>query len=175
MGKSWRRSVFRSDFGEPGLIQASMGQYCARRPLNKLRVVQRPGRHRRIRKRWVPMRPWPSSMHQCDAKMSSFWTLESNSGTAPGGITPFHFNDGVDEFFLRSSWARSTPALGRKQHAVLSSPQHIMEMQQVEGFRTMAERRTRAGRMKRVHKPAMMRSAARRMGARLRPRLRIRS
>ena len=38
--------------------------------------------------------------------------------------------------------------------------------------RTMAERRTRAGRMKRVHKPAMIRSAARRLGARLRPRLR---
>ena len=36
----------------------------------------------------------------------------------------------------------------------------------MEGFRTMAERRTRAGRMKRVHKPAMKRSAARRLGAR---------
>jgi transposase InsO family protein len=32
----------------------------------------------------------------------------------------------------------------------------------------MAERRTRAGFMKRVHKPAMKRSAARRLGARLR-------
>src|SRR5437016_5843358 len=50
-------------------------------------------------------------------------------GDSPG-ITPFHFNDGVDEFFLRSIRARPTPALGRKQHAVLSSPQHVMEMQQ---------------------------------------------
>ena len=41
--------------------------------------------------------------------------------------------------------------------------------------RTMAERRTRAGFMKRVHKPAMNRSAARRLGARLRARLRMRS
>src|SRR5438094_1708731 len=45
----------------------------------------------------------------------------------------------------------------------------------VEGFRTMAERRTHARRMKRVHKPAMIRSAARRLGARLRPRLRTSS
>jgi hypothetical protein len=43
----------------------------------------------------------------------------------------------------------------------------------VDGFRTMAERRTRAGFMKRVHKPAMIRSVARKLGARLRPRLRI--
>src|SRR2546421_6643320 len=56
--------------------------------------------------------------------------LLGNSGTAPVGITPFHFNDGVDEFFLRSIWARPTPAPGRKQHAVLSSAQHVMEMQQ---------------------------------------------
>ena len=46
------------------------------------------------------------------------------------GITPFHFNDGVDKLFLRSIRARPTPALGRKQHAVLSSPQQVMEMQQ---------------------------------------------
>jgi hypothetical protein len=56
--------------------------------------------------------------------------LLGNSGTAPTGITPFHFNDGVDEFLLRSIRARPTPALGRKQHAILSSPQHAMEMQQ---------------------------------------------
>ena len=43
----------------------------------------------------------------------------------------------------------------------------------VEGFRTMAERRVRARRMNRVHKPAMIRSAGRSLGARLRPRLRI--
>ena len=56
--------------------------------------------------------------------------LLSNAGTAPAGITPFHCNDGVDEFFLRSLRARPTPALGRKQHAVLSFPQHAVEMQQ---------------------------------------------
>ena len=45
----------------------------------------------------------------------------------------------------------------------------------VDGFRTMAERRRRALFMKRVHKPAMKRSAGRRLGARLWPRLRTRS
>src|SRR5215831_903560 len=39
----------------------------------------------------------------------------------------------------------------------------------------MAERRTRIGRMSRVHKPATMRSEDRRLGARFRPRFRIRS
>jgi hypothetical protein len=35
--------------------------------------------------------------------------LLGNSGTAPAGTTPFHFNDGVGEFFLRSIRARPTP------------------------------------------------------------------
>jgi hypothetical protein len=39
----------------------------------------------------------------------------------------------------------------------------------------IAERRTRVGRMNSVYKPAMVRSVARRLGARLRPRLRISS
>jgi hypothetical protein len=56
--------------------------------------------------------------------------LLGDSGTTPGGITPFQFNDCVDEFFIRSFRARLEPALGRKQHAVLSSRQHVVEMQQ---------------------------------------------
>ena len=39
----------------------------------------------------------------------------------------------------------------------------------VEGLKPMAERSMRVGRMNKVHKPAMMRSVARRLGARLRP------
>src|SRR5438128_813900 len=46
--------------------------------------------------------------------------LLGNSGTAPGRITSFHFKDGIDEFFCRSLRPRLTPALGRKQHAVLT-------------------------------------------------------
>ena len=56
--------------------------------------------------------------------------LLSDAGTAPARIPTFHGNDGVDEFFLRSLRARSTPALRRKQHAVLSFPQQTVEMQQ---------------------------------------------
>ena len=56
--------------------------------------------------------------------------LLGNSGTAPVGITPFHFNDGVNEFFVRSLRAGPPTALGRKQHAVLSFHQHVVEMQQ---------------------------------------------
>jgi len=46
------------------------------------------------------------------------------------GITPFHFNDGVDEFFPRPLGASPTPALGRKRQAVLSFPEQVVEMQQ---------------------------------------------
>jgi hypothetical protein len=56
--------------------------------------------------------------------------LLSHSRATPVGITPFHFNDGVDEFSMRSFWAMLTPALGRKQHAVLSFRQYAVEMQQ---------------------------------------------
>jgi hypothetical protein len=56
--------------------------------------------------------------------------LLGNSGTAPVGITPFHFNDGVNEFFVRSLRAGPPTARGRKQHAVLSFHQHVVEMQQ---------------------------------------------
>ena len=56
--------------------------------------------------------------------------LLSHSRATPVRITLFHFNDCVDEFFLWSFWARLTPALGRKQHSVLSFRQHVVEMQQ---------------------------------------------
>lgn len=45
-------------------------------------------------------------------------------------ITPFRFNDGIDEFFGRSFGARPTPLIGRKQEAVLSFDEHVMETQQ---------------------------------------------
>jgi hypothetical protein len=51
----------------------------------------------------------------------------------------------------------------------------VWRCSRVAGLRTMAERRRRDGPMKKVHRPAIMRSAGRRLGARLRPRLRIRS
>ena len=47
-------------------------------------------------------------------------------------------------------------------------------MQQSRGFKATANRKTRAGHISSVHKPAMMRSGVRRLGARFRPRFRIR-
>jgi hypothetical protein len=65
-----------------------------------------------------------------DCNAESQRDLLGDSGTTPGGITSFQFNDCVDEFFIRSFRARLTPALGRKQHAVLSLRQNVVEMQQ---------------------------------------------
>ena len=56
--------------------------------------------------------------------------LLGNSGTAPTGITPFHFNDSIDEFFARPFRTRPTLVIGRKQEAVLSFDEHAMETQQ---------------------------------------------
>src|SRR5215471_5661393 len=101
--------------------------------------------------------------------------LLRNAGTTPAGITPLHCHDSLDEVSVGSLRARPTAAFGRKQHAVLSFAQQTVRCSRVEGFRTMEERRTRAGRMNSVHKPAMIRSVARRLGARLRTRLRMSS
>jgi hypothetical protein len=65
-----------------------------------------------------------------DCNAESQRDLLGNSGAAPVEITPFQFNDCVDEFFIRSFRARLTPALARKQHAILSFLQHVVEMQQ---------------------------------------------
>ena len=56
--------------------------------------------------------------------------LLSNAGAAPAGIAPFHCYNGVNEVFLRSLRTRPVPALRRKQQAVLSFPQHTVEMEQ---------------------------------------------
>jgi hypothetical protein len=45
------------------------------------------------------------------------------------GITSLPCYDGLDEFSVRSSWARPAPALGRKQQTVLLFPQQAVEMQ----------------------------------------------
>ena len=65
-----------------------------------------------------------------DRNAESQGDLLGDSGTTPGGITPLQFNDCVDEFFIRSFRARLTPVLGRKQQAVLSFRQHLVEMQE---------------------------------------------
>src|SRR5215470_6474794 len=101
--------------------------------------------------------------------------LLGNSGGAPVRIPPFHFDNGADEFFLRPLWARPKSTLRREQHAVLALPQQLWKYSRVEGFNPIAEPTRRAGRMNRAHKPVMIRSAARSLGARLRPRFKISS
>jgi hypothetical protein len=51
----------------------------------------------------------------------------------------------------------------------------LWKYSKVVGLRTMAERKRRDGRTKNAHRPAMMRSAARSLGARFRPRFKISS
>src|SRR5215471_8440201 len=102
--------------------------------------------------------------------------LLGNAGTTPAGITPFHCHDGLDEVFVGSLRARPTAVpRGENNMRYFRLRSTLWRCSRVEGFRTMEERRTRAGRMNSVHRPAMIRSAARRLGARLRPRLRISS
>jgi hypothetical protein len=79
--------------------------------------------------------------------------LLGDSGTTPVGITALHFNYGVDEFSIRSFRARLTPALGRKQ-AVFSLRQHAVEIEQRGRLQDDCTTQTRAGFMKRTHKPA---------------------
>jgi hypothetical protein len=59
---------------------------------------------------------------QCD--------LLGDAGTAPVGIPPFHLHNGLDEFFARSFWARSMAVPGRKQLAIFSFLQQLVEIQQ---------------------------------------------
>ena len=89
-----------------------------------------PGWASRIRFRPVMNAQDTANNIPVDCNAESQRDLLGNSGAAPVEITPFQFNDCVDEFSMRSFRARLTPALGRKQHAVLSFRQHVVEMQQ---------------------------------------------
>jgi hypothetical protein len=65
-----------------------------------------------------------------DFNGKSYRDLLGDSGATPVGITPLHFNDRVDEFFIRPFRARLTPALERKEQAIFSLRHHLVEMQQ---------------------------------------------
>jgi hypothetical protein len=83
--------------------------------------------------------------------------LPGNAGTTPAGITPFHCHDGFDEVFVGSLRAGPTaaPSLGENNMRYFRWRSTLWRCGRVEGFTMMAERRTRAGGMNRVHKPAM--------------------
>jgi hypothetical protein len=89
-----------------------------------------PGGASRIRFRPVMNAQDTTNNILVDCNAESQGDLLGDSGTTPSGITPLQFNDCVDEFFIRSFRARLTPALERKQHAVLSLRQDVVEMQQ---------------------------------------------
>jgi hypothetical protein len=89
-----------------------------------------PGWASRIRFRAVMNAQDTANNILVDFNVESQGDLLGDSGTTPVGITSFQFNDCVDEFFIRSFRAGLTPALGRKQHAVLSLRQHVVEMEQ---------------------------------------------
>jgi hypothetical protein len=95
--------------------------------------------------------------------------LLSNSGTTPAKIRRF--------ITMRSFFGPFGPGRRRRSdenNALYSRLRStVWRYSRVEGFRTMADRRIRAARMNGVHTPAMIRSVARRLGARLRLRLRI--
>jgi hypothetical protein len=69
-----------------------------------------------------------------DLDAESQHDLLGNARTAPTGIAPLPGHDGVDEFLVRSLRAGSTPALGRKQQAVLAFPQQVVQRQHGGGL-----------------------------------------
>src|SRR6266566_7548690 len=54
--------------------------------------------------------------------------------TAPGGIALLHLDDGINEFSTGSSGPGPPPLLGRKEAAILSVPQGLVEAQESRRF-----------------------------------------
>jgi hypothetical protein len=89
-----------------------------------------PGRTRRIRSRRVVNTQDAANNIFVDLHAEAQRNLLRNPGTAPAGIAPFHFEDGVNQYSIRSFRAGLAPTFGGKQHAVLSFSQNVVEMQQ---------------------------------------------
>jgi hypothetical protein len=69
--------------------------------------------------------------------------------------------------------ARPLPYRGREQQAIFPRLQRTMKAQERSGFKTIAARTNRLGRVRSIHTPATTRSVRWRFGARFRVRLRI--
>src|SRR6516162_5788849 len=95
-----------------------------------------PGGTRRFRFRPVVTTQDAPHYILIDLDVESQRDLLGNPRTAPTGIASLHGYHGVDEFLVRSLRAGATPALRRKQHAVLSLFQPVCSDSKVEGFRT---------------------------------------
>ena len=84
------------------------------------------------------------------------------------GITSLHGNYGIDEVLSGPFGPGRDRRFGENKMRYSRLLSTLWKCSSVEGFRTIAERSTRTGRMNRVHNPAMIRSALRRFGARQR-------
>src|SRR3954454_3465831 len=101
--------------------------------LHKLSFVAEEGKPGRTsRSRLWPVIDVQDATNQIlvDLDTESQRDLLSNAGTTPIRVAPFHCNDGIDEFRVRSLWARPLVAFGRKQNSVLSFAQQAVKMQQ---------------------------------------------
>src|SRR5215467_53926 len=97
---------------------------------------------------------------------SRFHRSEFSLGEMSLLLTTFHRLDGVGEVFRWSLRTRPTPAPRRKQHAVLSFPDHTLEMQQGGRLHNDGGTENPYPAHERAHRTAMIRSAARRLGVR---------
>ncbi len=139
----------------------------------RLTQESQPGPTAGVRSWWVISGQDASDNVLIHGNAESQGKLLSDSRTTPGGIMLFHVDNGVDEFPGRPFG----PGLRRRfcennmQYFRLLSAR--WRFNRVEGFRTIADRIRRAGRMKRAHNPATKRSNARSFGARSWVRIRI--
>jgi len=111
-----------------------------------------------------------------DLNAESQRDLLGNSRTAPVGITSFHFDDGVDELWFGPFGPDRRPRLGENQQAIFSSAEQAVE--DAAEWKT-SDTTSRTGNAFRAHEQSTPTSddtiRARRLGARLRPRLWISS
>jgi hypothetical protein len=107
-------------------------------------------------------------------KLPAVFLPDERAGERFFGFFTAHIrNRNTRRAYYRSACRFSDWCEGRGLFDLCSvKPPHVAAYIEMLG---VPERRTRAGRMNRVLKPAIIRSVARRLGARLRPRLRMSS
>jgi hypothetical protein len=117
----------------------------------------------------------PSNRVFVDGNAESEGDLLSDAGTPPGGVVELHLEDGLNNFLTRSFGSRSAPALGGEKEAIFSILQGLMKGEKGGGFEYDRRTDEADGPEERAHRLATRRSEVRRLGARCRDRLRMRS
>src|SRR5262245_61634057 len=144
-------------------------------PQTVLRVTEHgePGRPSRV---WLwPVPRGENAPHDIlvDGDVERQTDLLRDAWTPPRRIALFHVDDGGHDVAARSPRARLLPYRGREQPAYFRVFSARCRRKSVAGFKTIAERTSRLGRMRSPHTPATTRSLRRRFGARFRVRLRM--